>query len=119
MKYDAWSNVGDTPAEVQAYIDKLNKAEDEKILFIDSLVYGTPDGECHSESWMVVSEYQIGSITIKNFWYSLNAEGKTELSYTSDSIHAASDILKIAKLLLNDEGHRIFWEHLNKTEEVA
>lgn len=118
MKYDAWSNVGDTPAEVQAYIDKLNKAEDTKILFIDSLVHGTPDGECHSESWMVVSEYKIGGITIKNFWYDHNTEGN-ELRYTSDSIHAASDILKIAKLLLNDEGHRIFWEYLNKTEEVA
>jgi hypothetical protein len=42
-----------------------------------------------------------------------------ELEYTSDAIMAASDLLKIAKALLEDDGHRMFWEYINKTEEVA
>ena len=80
--FDAWENPSSTlPAEVQEYINKLNAEAENTIMDINSLNYGTPDGNVTSETWTVFSLYKEGCVTIKHFIYAYTLDEGKNSSY--------------------------------------
>jgi hypothetical protein len=117
--YDSWANpITNVPAEVQAYIDKLNAAEQTEIIDIDSMSYGTPDGNVASETWTVISLYQDSCVTTKHFWYDVTPDGSDFRE--SDETHVTStEVLRVAKKLLENKNHDSYWHWLDKVDKAG
>jgi hypothetical protein len=117
--YDSWANpITNVPAEVQAYIDKLNAAEQTEIIDIDSMSYGTPDGNVTSETWTVISLYQEGCVTTKHFWYDVTPDG-TDFRESDETHVSSTEVLRVAKKLLENKSNDSYWQWLDKVDKAG
>ena len=116
--FDAWENpIATLPAEVQEYIDKLN-AKEHSIIDINSLNYGTPDGNVTSETWTVFSLYNDGCVTIKHFWYDVTPDG-TDFRESDETYVSSTEVLRVAKKLLENKNNDSYWQWLDKVDKAG
>jgi hypothetical protein len=116
--FDAWENPTAThPAEVQEYINKLNAKAENTIMEINSLSYGTPDGNVTSETWTVFSLYKDGCVTIKHFWYDVTPDG-TDYRESDETYVSSTEVLRVAKKLLENKSNDSYWQWLDKADKV-